>query len=328
MDYYSFIKTCSIGSIIPVCAIIAQKMNFDDDAMPKLQKNFFNRAVSFAYTAYYGHPFPHSNSHKTKLAASNRLHHGILHALACADNILNIHAFYQTHVSDYQETITNIAAAFKLSENDLMTLIQTTALFHDAGRQADGVDRWDEESAEILYDYLIKQDVDRELASLLKRMISCKDDPVRFNEESKKIQTLGHLNAEYLRQLMNTVDTLEVIRVRREFRCQFLPIYSVPNHLLKQSKTLKKDVRWLVECAVNKIRAEARDACKEHRVVQSDATVFEVGPRDICQGLTAHDRIFESLCKKRHIALNATDVLDDLDSNASEQGEADDNKLV
>ncbi|MCH9755746.1 MAG: hypothetical protein K0U37_00965 [Gammaproteobacteria bacterium] len=186
-------------------------------------------AITEAYQEYYGKPFPHENNGRGKIQASNRLIHGIMHALGCMDLISKIDTLYKEHVPDYTENMLRIAQAFQLSYEDLIKLIEITALFHDSGRQADGPDKWDAESSDNLFNFLIQHKVNPKLAGILRLAIVQKDNPTEYISQATQITNevddpeIGQY-IDYIRQLINMADTLEVTRVRRVFDCNYLPL--------------------------------------------------------------------------------------------------------
>ncbi|AHE66193.1 SidE phosphodiesterase domain-containing protein [Legionella oakridgensis] len=260
--------------------------------------DILKHALKKAYTEYYGKPY--DNRPLPVLKASYRHHHGILHAIGCMELIPKIHKLYCSHVYNYEHTIAELANAFKISSEDLLTLIQATALFHDSGRQGDGIDYWDKESSDNLYNFLITQNIAPELAQLLKLAIQYKDNQAAFIAESSQIPKLAHLtatniNADYVRQLVNMADTLEVIRVRRVFDYHHLPIMQLPEEVLLQSASLSDEVDALVISVARRIHKENRAYYLNPQVMRKDNTYFDITYNE--QKIAgSQDAVFKEFC--------------------------------
>jgi hypothetical protein len=279
-----------------------------ETTMPRLSHDFFKKAVKFAYLEYYGKPFPKDKKGNDQLKPSNRFYHGIMHALGCVELIPKVDKLYRKHVSDYPETMDKIAEAFGYSTKELLILVQTAALFHDTGRQADGIDYWDNDSANILYKYLTDQDIPQNLATLLKLTIQCKDNLAEFKREAAEIPEINGLEIDYLRHLINNADTFEVIRVRKQFECRYLQIpQHVANNQLKDQDSLPDDITQLVVDTANKINGEYRDCFSHHSILNTkkgNLMYDEVKnyPHNIDNAL--HDECFDSYCNEHEIDMN------------------------
>ncbi|MDP3269040.1 MAG: hypothetical protein Q8M40_08325 [Legionella sp.] len=121
---------------------------------------------------------------------------------------------------------------FGIKREELIQLIKIAALFHDAARQGDGMDLWDPASGLACKNYLMRVcGVSEELALLIADTIVFKDDKDNF---IKKYQLIDH-SIDFLRQLVNMADTLEVIRTRDVFKPEFMPIaaYITPKEMVK-----------------------------------------------------------------------------------------------
>lgn len=127
--------------------------------------------------------------------------------------------------------------AEKLTEYDLK-LLQIAALFHDSAREDDGVDKWDHESALLLYKYLTTVlSVDSTKAKQVVEAVANKD-PNPANglfeiiepEPGKIAWRFNKANPEYpsrsiYQELLHDADCLDIIRARLNFEAQRLYFY-------------------------------------------------------------------------------------------------------
>lgn len=165
-----------------------------------------------------------------------RRSHGLLHALAVMELIDSVDKTYlDVNVEGYKEALELIRVHFVLHDkNALLELLKVTALMHDAARLGDGIDVWDEQSADACYQYLVAHyGVDTTLAELLSDTIRFKDDKENF---LKKYRERFGEHVDFLRQLINMADTLEVMRTRHVFKPEYLPIddYVTPKVMVEQ----------------------------------------------------------------------------------------------
>lgn len=231
-----------------------------------------NSATAYAYKTYYGKSFDSLWRSNDELKASNRMIHGILHAAGCASLIRKVDTLYRNHVSGYDDMMHAIASVFQICQENLLQLMEIAAIFHDSGRKTDGVDYWDTSSSKNLYAYLMKQDIQKNLAKLIQLTVLFKDSPKGFLKNVAKIQELKTLDARYLRHLINMADTLEVIRVRSVFYCKYFPIYSdLSSDSLLNRQQLKKDILMLIKHTANRINMWCYDGYHEHIVVDIDS---------------------------------------------------------
>lgn len=183
------------------------------------------QAVDYVNYIYYSKPMRDKTpllrlttaaGHQFKL----RERHGILHAIAVMEAIDDIDKFYKRHLGEqYTDEFDDIAAEFSIDSNKLLDYIRIAALFHDAARQGDGRDVWEDDSANACKKYLLSLKVDANLAEFIADLIRYKDKPIEFNQKYNRIK-----NADYARQLLSTADTLEIMRVCDNFDCTKLPI--------------------------------------------------------------------------------------------------------
>lgn len=150
-----------------------------------------------------------------------RKSHGILHTLSAMELIDKIHHAYTQYVVGYSDTIQEIANCFDIDSDDLLMLIRIAVLFHDSAREGDGLDLWDPQSAEACKKYLLSVcKIEAGLAELIANLIEHKDEQNAFITKHQAI----HRDIDYLRQLVNMADTLEVLRCRDVFKPQYMPI--------------------------------------------------------------------------------------------------------
>lgn len=147
-----------------------------------------------------------------------RVSHGPLHVISAMELINKIHKTYKIHVKAYEDSFNAVADSFKISPADLLRLIEIAVIFHDSGRKGDGLDLWDEDSAEALYRYLIDEcQIEEKLAIFIADTVRYKDDIESFKKKYSN-------QAGYICELVNMADALEVIRTRDLFKPKFLPI--------------------------------------------------------------------------------------------------------
>jgi ankyrin repeat protein len=262
-----------------------------------LPNDFQKTAITTAYLNFYG-KFYSNDSTAIVYRASNRYYHGIMHAIGCMELILPVHNLYKKHVSRYEESLGLIGNAFGLSIEELITLVQITALFHDSGRQDEGDDYWDAESGENLYQFLIQNRVNADLALILKQTIAYKDNADEFGQNTVQ---WGLANLDYLRQLVNSADTLEVIRVRDIFYCRYLPIMDISAEQLLQPQQLVVDIEHLVTTAAQRIYYEWRGLPYPY-VERKDGTRFAIHYEGIHR-MHSMDHAFAQYCKNHALDL-------------------------
>lgn len=220
-------------------------------------------AVHCAFLDFYGKPFPEGAACDQKtLLPSNRVDHGIMHGRACMELIPKVHNLYKKYVANYDESFTSIATALEIDTDILIKLIQIAALFHDSARQNDGEDKWDSESADNCYDYLVSTAVgcSRDVALLISNSIRFKDHPQQFIDNIPKVfkdqETSGF---KYIQQLVNMADTIEVIRDRNMFDCNYLPLKHEALTSGQSEQSKRDDLQTLVNQQLTIIQQEQRE---------------------------------------------------------------------
>jgi hypothetical protein len=231
--------------------------------MPLLNNldSFRKTAIKTAYETYYGRPFkrPHG-----KVGFQHREPHGMLHALGCMDLIRPIDTLYQKHVPDYNVAMQAIADEFSLTRDVLLVLVEIAALFHDSARRGEKDDHRDKsgDNLEVFLRTLKLTNPQQVpvLATLLANTIRFKDNKVGFESAHSPMTTVTSQQKEYLRHLVNTADTLEMIRVQNCFKFQTLPIFSLGASQIidVQRRAIADDVEILLKQATRRIAQEGR----------------------------------------------------------------------
>jgi hypothetical protein len=156
--------------------------------------------------------------------------HGIQHAKAVADLIEVADREYRKYCDTYALAFAKIAAEFNIQNKlELLNLVKIAALFHDCGRLADGVDFWDEDSANHCLTYLQNQGIELTLATLIANTIRYKDLPKEFMSHNPVSDAIK-LHSDFIRQLLNMGDTIEVMRTREIFGMRYLSIIPFLNN--------------------------------------------------------------------------------------------------
>lgn len=181
-----------------------------------------------------------------------RCTHGAMHAARVAAYIKVIHLFRQDYDDLALYDLASFAKTFQLSLVQIIHLVQIAGLFHDAAREDEGPDHWDSESAQICLNFL-RTSIDLlpdPIAQLIANTIAYKDDKTQFWNAA---QSLGFLDehksmCDYLRQLVHDADCLDVMRVRKKFKIDYLEIMksSCLKYARDQIIVLVKTVRDLI----------------------------------------------------------------------------------
>lgn len=146
-----------------------------------------------------------------------RISHGLPHVIPAMELIDEIYSQYRELVAGFNAHFQITANSFDLDEHSLLQLIKIAVVFHDAGREGNNLDLWDEESAQACYNYLVNQ------CKLETRLAEFIADTIRYKDEEGKFKR-KYPEGFFIRELVNMADTLEVIRTRNVFKPQFLPI--------------------------------------------------------------------------------------------------------
>lgn len=170
----------------------------------------------------------YSKSYDTKkgnVDKIGRFHHGIQHVSRAAIYVPCLVNFYIRH--GYRE-------AFALTACDIR-LMQLAILFHDAARESDGEDLWDDESGLLLYYFLVDVlNISHVKAIQLAEAVANKDADVNIGKY-KKLTVNDNGKIEWLQieryykniyqQIIQSADCLEILRVKNRFNANFLDLY-------------------------------------------------------------------------------------------------------
>ena len=199
--------------------------------------------VRFIYRHIYSIPYPsHYKNKETDIA---RFHHGIQHVTRTAIYIPVLANLYRKYGDQH---------ALSLTADDIQ-LLQIAALFHDAAREDEGEDKWDRDSASLLYYYLTRcLKVDQAKAIVLAEAIANKDlhpsGSSKMEETTKGIKWTWSKSASCVLEkniwskLIHDADCLDIMRARRHFNANYLDFYidiaSNPDH--KEAKRIMTDL--------------------------------------------------------------------------------------
>jgi len=179
--------------------------------------------IDWAFNAIYSRDFSQQSPSRDSI---KRLKHGISHT---------------TRVAIYVKVFANLFKEFgigQLSESELK-LTQLAAVFHDAGREADGEDLWDLDSAVLFYLYAVK--VARLEPKQIIPYVECiankdanKDKP--FYKWSEYDLDTGPkweevpFKSDYITlpiMALHDADCLDILRVKFDFKVEYLYFYSL-----------------------------------------------------------------------------------------------------
>ncbi|HRD69770.1 MAG TPA: hypothetical protein PK657_06480 [Legionella sp.] len=207
-----------------------------DEIVDYVNYHYYSKPMTVVNIKRLQIPFPHPlRDLKTPDGArfSVRASHGLLHALSAANLIDKVDEYYSKYVPDYADFMNDSVRYFGIEREKLIQLIKIAVLFHDAGRQGDGMDLWDPASGLACKNYLIEQcDIAEYLAIIIADTIVYKDDKDKYvDKHSSRLSLI-----DFFRQLVNMADTLEVIRTRHEFKPEFLPLakYVTPQQMVNE----------------------------------------------------------------------------------------------
>lgn len=188
-----------------------------------------------------------------------RLSHGILHVLSAMELIDEIHPIYERYALGYKDTpsykeaLESIGEALNLSKKDLLDYIKIVTLFDGCARQGDGVDLWQQQSADSCEKYLKdKCQLHPKIAELFSDLIRFKDEPKTFQEKYKTLPA----HVDFLRQLVSMADMLEALRNNDKFFPGKLPIYRLKE--VKEETLMESLIPGLVKTHRQKIIEQGR----------------------------------------------------------------------
>jgi ankyrin repeat protein len=198
-------------------------------ARKKIEPNIFDELIKhpithlmehsrFAFNHFYSKPYLTPQITKSDFT---RPHHGITHA---------------NRVAIYTGVFANLYRKYDDKEaleltNDEVNLLQITALLHDACRENDDEDHWDQDSATLVYLYLIAIGVAREKAILLAEALANKDSTDHYDKLT--VHPDGMLSWDRIKaqkkniyqKIIHDSDCLDIIRARGHFKAQKLDFY-------------------------------------------------------------------------------------------------------
>ncbi len=293
-------------------------MSHSNFVKPMLEEQPFislNDAVKYAYENYYGHPFGRRVAPE-RLRASNRVLHGILHAGSCMELIPRLDELYRKHGQKaYTRALAKVAKYFNLTVKGLIKLVQITALFHDCARQADGKDEWEEASAAELKAYLLGKNINAKLAEILAQCVIKNEED--FNKKINELCPEFH-ELDYLRQLINMADTIEIVRDRSTFHFKFLPL------IIKKPFTITEA---LIADLIKLVKEIAKKTFSESRSNELNL-IIEISPGRRVDGelesekcvKKGHDNTFKDWYAKYNAQENEVELTDkdDVEEKANE----------
>ena len=243
---------------------------FDPQTTAVIPLGSIEQHTEWVFRNIYQHPYPpaQTTSPNEKINPElPRSSHGIQHVCRVAMYINVLANLYRKY---------NHPQALELTPNDI-ALLQIAALFHDAGRQANGKDYWDQDSAIFVYYYLTRTlKEDHATAKLIAEAIANKDPliadyPLHFeiniNREGDQI-IWGFYEGKspesnIFQDLLGDADRLDVIRSRDHFDAERLIFYkkiAVNNPIaFEDMARLITEVRSLIALGGDTYRASKQD---------------------------------------------------------------------
>ncbi|CAM2730883.1 hypothetical protein [Legionella worsleiensis] len=163
----------------------------------------------------------------TKNGYIEREIHGAMHASRVAWSTVMLHRLcHQQYPEHVQNKIQALMEFSNLSEEDLFCLIRYVGLGHDAAREGEAEDRWENESAACIEFFLQEHGLNPQLAALFSRLASFKDKPQELarylashNLDEKIIAAF-----QYARLLVSLADCFDIIRCNGEFDFAFIEL--------------------------------------------------------------------------------------------------------
>ena len=181
-----------------------------------------------------------------------RCTHGAMHASRVVAFVKVIHLFRQDQRDPAINALANLSKEHGLTLIQLINLTQIAALFHDVAREDEGIDHWDKESAQACANFL-KTEVDGLsdlMIELISNTIQYKDNKQGFFDTAIALGLNPEqaIAADYLRQLIHDADCLDVMRVRKTFKMQFLDMVTSPDlqHVKEKMKGFVREARALI----------------------------------------------------------------------------------
>ena len=194
------------------------------------------------FTKYYLVAFPPKKAISTTVEQDSkqfeitdpripRVTHGAQHASRVSALVKIIHLFRQDHHDITLNDLYIWGKKFNLSMTQWVHLMQIAGLFHDVARQGEGIDLWDQDSADECFHFFQATipSLPEAIARIIANTIAYKDNKHEFKQA---VMALGFTTeeaatADYLRQLVHDADCLDVMRVRKTFKMKFLDLCHV-----------------------------------------------------------------------------------------------------
>lgn len=217
------------------------------EAVEYVNYHYYSKEMTVKNYNHFVFPIPSAlpiinGDNQNDAAIPLRINHGILHASAAMELISDIHDSYKNNYGNYERILELIASHFEIEVATLLEYIQLAALFHDTGRKGDGIDLWDEISAQNCKKYMIENlGVAENLADFISNTVRFKDSAKEFLKAHSAISNKFDFKdneIDIVRQLVNTADTLEVMRVRNDFNPNYLPIAAHQQPLAMQAEVI------------------------------------------------------------------------------------------
>lgn len=151
--------------------------------------------------------------------------HGAMHASRVAWSIVMLHRLC---LNQYPEQVRNKTQALikfsNLSEEELFCLIRYVGMGHDAAREGDGPDRWENESATCIELFLKEHGLNPKLAAIFSLLASLKDKPQELSKclASYKLDHNVIEGLQYARLIISLADCFDIIRCNGSFDFAFI----------------------------------------------------------------------------------------------------------
>jgi len=217
-----------------------------------------SKAAHFAFQEYYLKPFTPSDetlsrpldpkSFQLVVDGIARATHGAMHASRVAAYVKILHHFREEHNDPAAKALADLAAKVNLTALNLLHATQIAGIFHDAARENECEDHWDAQSSTICFQFFQIElpSFPENLSRLITNTIRYKDDKEHFIQEAADLGFSE--DTDYLRQLIHDADCLDIMRVRKTFKMQFLDLIQAPGlqHAPSSILTLVTEIRTLI----------------------------------------------------------------------------------
>lgn len=165
---------------------------------------------------YYLQPFDGSKKAKLQDGYIERAVHGAMHAARVGIWMVLLHKLFKKHFPDYTQIfLDQIALKSRLSEPEIIFLLETAGISHDTARKDDFADKpeWEANSAknyqQILHDHI--PNISQALLDIFPLAIEHKDCQKNFME-SIAPHTKNPNAYDYFRKLLYLADCLDIMR--------------------------------------------------------------------------------------------------------------------